>query len=109
MTESRNARGIVTGVESVGEPMSRVDGRLKVTGSARYSAEFPAASMVHAVIVQSTIARGRVTSIDASAASKVPGVLEVLTHENAPRLPKLEVNPPATRVLTLLQDAQVRY
>ena len=89
--------------------MDRVDGRLKVTGGARYSAEFPAAGLAHAVIVQSTVARGRITRIDTSAAEKVPGVLRVLTHENAPRLPKLAPSPPATRVLTLLQDAEVRY
>ncbi|MEO5814502.1 MAG: xanthine dehydrogenase family protein molybdopterin-binding subunit [Gemmatimonadaceae bacterium] len=93
--------------ESVGEPMDRVDGRLKVTGAAKYSAEMPAANMSHAVIVQSTIANGRITKIDTRNARAVPGVIEILTHENAPKLQN--VTPPGGRVLTLLQDALVRY
>lgn len=93
--------------ESVGEPMDRVDGRLKVTGAAKYSAEMPAANMSYAVIVQSTIANGRITTIDTRNARAVPGVIEILTHENAPRLQN--ATPPGGRVLTLLQDALVRY
>ncbi|MEO8334303.1 MAG: xanthine dehydrogenase family protein molybdopterin-binding subunit [bacterium] len=92
--------------ESVGEPMDRVDGRLKVTGAAKYSAEMPAANMSYAVIVQSTIANGHITKIDTRNARAVPGVIEIITHENAPKLPEA---PPGTRVLTLLQDALVRY
>jgi xanthine dehydrogenase YagR molybdenum-binding subunit len=93
----------------IGEPMDRVDGRLKVTGAAKYSAEMTAANMSYAVIVQSTVANGRITKIDTSAARAVPGVIEVLTHENAPKLPIVPPNPPGTRVLTLLQDPIVRY
>ena len=56
MTMYHKAREIVTGVSpSVGTPLDRVDGRLKVTGGARYSAEFPAAGMTYAVIVQSSV------------------------------------------------------
>ncbi|MDB4890285.1 MAG: aldehyde oxidase and xanthine dehydrogenase molybdopterin binding protein, partial [Gemmatimonadetes bacterium] len=95
--------------ESVGEPMDRIDGRLKVTGAAKYSAEMPAANMSYAVIVQSTVANGRITKLDTRNARAVPGVIEILTHENAPKLPEQKANPPASRVLTLLQDAQVRY
>jgi len=95
---------IVTGTAgAVGAPMDRVDGRLKVTGAAKYSAEMPAAQMSYAVIVQSTVANGTVTSIDTSDARTVPGVIRILTHENAPKLP------PQTRVLALLQDDIVRY
>lgn len=94
---------------SVGEGMDRVDGRLKVTGGARYSAEFPLPNMAHAVIVQSTVANGRITSIATAAAERAPGVIAVLSHRNAPRLPPQQVNPPAQRVLTLLQDDVVHY
>jgi xanthine dehydrogenase YagR molybdenum-binding subunit len=72
---------------SVGAPINRVDGRLKVTGGARYATEYAIANVAHAVIVTSTIAKGRVVSIDSSAAERLPGVLAVLTPQNAMRLP----------------------
>jgi xanthine dehydrogenase YagR molybdenum-binding subunit len=101
---------IVTGrVAATGAPMDRVDGRLKVTGGAKYSAEFPIAGMTYAVVVQSTVATGRITTIDTAAARAVPGVIEILTHENAPKLPPQKPSPPASRMLTLLQDDKVRY
>ena len=83
---------------SLGQPLDRVDGRLKVTGGARYAAEFAVANVVHAVLVTSTIASGRVKSMDTSAAEKVPGVIKVFTPFNAPRLPgapKPGPHPPA--------------
>jgi xanthine dehydrogenase YagR molybdenum-binding subunit len=67
---------------TVGRPLPRVDGRAKVTGAARYAAEFAPAGLVHATLVKATIGRGRVTAIDAGAALAAPGVLAVLTHEN---------------------------
>lgn len=75
-------------MSAVGTPIDRVDGRLKVTGAAKYAAEFRPKGLVHAVAVQSTVARGRIASIDAAAARKSPGVLAVLTHRNAPKLRK---------------------
>lgn len=71
---------------AIGKPVERVDGRLKVTGGARYAAEFKVANLAHAVLVMSTIASGRIRSIDTKAALSAPGVLAVITHENAPRL-----------------------
>ena len=97
---------------AVGAPMDRVDGRLKVTGAAHFSAEMPTERLVHAVIVQSTVPAGRITRLDTARARKAPGVLGILTHLNAPKLPekgRAAVNPPAGRVMTLLQDAEVRY
>lgn len=70
----------------IGKPVSRVDGRLKVTGGARYAAEFKQQGMTHGVLVMSTIANGRIKSIDTKAAERAPGVLGVVTHLNAPRL-----------------------
>jgi xanthine dehydrogenase YagR molybdenum-binding subunit len=70
----------------IGKPVSRVDGRLKVTGGAKYAAEFDAPGLVHGYIVSSTIARGRITRIDTTAALALPGVLQVFTHENRPNL-----------------------
>jgi xanthine dehydrogenase YagR molybdenum-binding subunit len=71
---------------AIGKPVARVDGRLKVTGGARYAAEFKVANLAHAVLVMSTIASGRIRSIDTKAALSGPGVIAVITHENAPRL-----------------------
>jgi len=90
----------------VGKPLNRVDGHLKVTGRARYSAEFPVAKLVHGVTIQSTIAHGKITQIDSRAAEQVPGVLIVMTHLNAP---KVSGEAGGERKLLLLQDNLVRY
>ena len=70
----------------VGKPYPRVDGRLKVTGAARYSAEYPLDGLTHAALVHSTIAKGKITDLDTAAAEAVPGVLAVMTYRNAPRM-----------------------
>jgi xanthine dehydrogenase YagR molybdenum-binding subunit len=72
----------------IGKPLDRVDGRLKVTGKARYAAEHHLPGLVHGVLVGSTVARGRVAAIDTAAAEKAPGVIAVLTHRNAPAIPE---------------------
>ena len=68
----------------IGTPTSRVDGRAKVTGAAKYAGEFNTTGLAHASLVTSTIAKGRVVRIDASEALSVAGVIEVLTHQNRP-------------------------
>ena len=96
----------------IGDPINRLDGPLKVTGGATYSAEWPMNRLLYGVIVQSTIAKGTIASIDTAAASQHPGVIAILTAENAPRLPaggRAGVNPPSGRMLSLLQDKEVRY
>jgi len=72
---------------AIGEPMNRVDGRLKVTGAAKYSAEYELPNIAHAVLVGSTIAKGTIKSIDTRAAERAPGVLAVITHLNSPKVP----------------------
>jgi xanthine dehydrogenase YagR molybdenum-binding subunit len=109
---------------SVGEPIDRVDGRLKVTGGAKYAVEYPIDNIVHAVMITSTIANGRVVKMDTGVAMKSPGVIAVITAENAPRLPGAQPQTasassgaagpaarggPAMRVPTLLQDDKVHY
>lgn len=71
---------------ALGQPMDRVDGRLKVTGQARYAGEYPEAGLLHASVVSSTIASGRVVRIDASQALAVPGVIAVIDHTNRPHI-----------------------
>lgn len=67
-----------------GQPLNRVDGPLKVTGQAHYAGEFDVPGLLYGSVVNSSIARGRIISIDASAAEAVPGVALVLTHQNRP-------------------------
>ena len=97
---------------AVGAPLSRVDGRLKVTGEARYAAEFDVDGAVHAVIVDASIGRGRITGIDTGAAVAQPGVLRVIHHGNAPKLPYRDNagsnNPPGRR-LRVFQDDRVLF
>ena len=98
-------------MNAVGQPISRIDGRLKVTGSARYTADIPLETIVHAAIVYSTIANGRIVSIDTAAAENAPGVLAVLTHKNMPRmkaLPWSHLRPQGQTYLPL-QDDQIHY
>ena len=89
---------------AIGAPLSRVDGREKVMGEARYAHEHAPDGVVHAAAVTSTVAKGRVRTVDAAAALGIPGVLAVLTHENAPRL-----EPTDERELFVLQEPDVAY
>ena len=98
---------------SIGQSLPRVDGRVKVTGDARYAAEFNQPGQAHAVIVTSTVGLGRVAGIEAEAAAAMPGVLAVISHENSPRLPYREhkgfIDPTDGERLHVLQDDQVRF
>jgi len=82
-----------TQLPTVGKPVDRADGRLKVTGQAIYAAEYHPEGLVHSVLVQSTIAKGRIREIDTAAAEKSPGAIAVLTHKNAPRLKPVPAGP----------------
>jgi xanthine dehydrogenase YagR molybdenum-binding subunit len=70
----------------IGTATSRIDGRAKVTGVAKYAGEFNVPNLAFGAVVESTVARGRITRIDTSEALRVPGVRAVLTHENRPRM-----------------------
>jgi xanthine dehydrogenase YagR molybdenum-binding subunit len=98
---------------AIGQALSRVDGWLKVTGAARYTADVPVADAVHAAIVHSTIARGRTVSIDTAAAGAAPGVLALFTHRNMPRMnptpkPWSHLHPHGQSYLPL-QDDKIHY
>ncbi|WP_225823749.1 xanthine dehydrogenase family protein molybdopterin-binding subunit [Streptomyces naphthomycinicus] len=71
---------------SVGTAHTRVEGRDKVTGAARYAGEVPFADLAHGWLVLSTVARGRIRALDSEPVLAMPGVLAVLDHRNAPRL-----------------------
>lgn len=70
----------------IGKPIDRIDARLKVTGAATYAAEFHVANAVHAVLVQSTIAAGTISGFDLADAHGMPGVLAIITPDNAGKL-----------------------
>ena len=72
----------------IGTPTSRVDGHAKVTGAARYASEFGAPDLAYGNLVTSTIAKGRIVSIDFSEAMSIAGVIAVLTHNNRPPMAK---------------------
>ena len=72
--------------KTVGQAINRVDGLLKVTGTATYATDYPIKNMAYAVIFKSTIAAGKITELDTSEAEKALGVLAVITHKNAPKL-----------------------
>jgi xanthine dehydrogenase YagR molybdenum-binding subunit len=71
---------------TIGKAITRIDGVLKVTGKATYATDYPAKNMAYAVIFKSTIAAGLITSINTEALKALPGVISVITHENAPKL-----------------------
>ncbi len=91
------------------EMTQRYEGRLKVTGKAQYAAEFPADGLLYAWLVLASIPAGEIVSMDTTAADRASGVVKVLTPFNAPRLPGVKPQPPATRRLSLLQDRTVFY
>ncbi|MDH6590285.1 xanthine dehydrogenase YagR molybdenum-binding subunit [Variovorax sp. TBS-050B] len=97
----------------IGQPVARIDGRAKVTGRALYAAEFNQPGQAHAVIVNATIGLGRIAGIEADAVRRMPGVLGVLSHLNAPRLPyrghKGPIDPAFGERLHVLQDNRVRF
>lgn len=99
----------------MGKDVDRVDGPLKVTGGARFAAEYALEGLVYAEPVFSTIARGRVKSLDLEAAKRYPGVIEVITPDNMPRLKRpmlTDLSKPdkiAGSNLPILQDDQVHW
>ncbi|MFT2020467.1 xanthine dehydrogenase family protein molybdopterin-binding subunit [Streptomyces sp. 796.1] len=87
-----------------GAPLGRLEGPLKVTGAARYAAEYPLPETAYAWPVPATIVRGAVTAVHATDALAMPGALRVLSHANAPRL-----GPTDDPTLHLLQNAAVPH
>jgi len=96
---------------SIGQPLTRREGVLKTTGAALYAADHHPSGMAYAALAVSSIARGRVTFLDVAAARAHPGVIEVMTHANAPKLaqdPDAKLHPFMFR-MELLQNDSVRY
>jgi xanthine dehydrogenase YagR molybdenum-binding subunit len=108
------ADALIDSKRAVGQPLSRVDGPLKVAGKARFAAEVGFENLSYAALVYSSIARGTIASIDTAEAEAAPGVLLVMTYKNAPRLkpPPIMVadsNGAAASKLPVMQDATIRW
>ena len=98
----------------IGAPISRLDGRLKVTGAAPFAAEFPVDGMLYAALAYSTIPKGRIKTLDTAAAETAPGVALVMTHKNAPKLkptPLFNSTPKAAGPddLPIMQDSSIHW
>ena len=92
----------------LGAPLDRVDGRLKVTGAARYAAEFAVPGLVHAALVQSNVGAGTITGFDLAEARAMAGVIAIITPDNALRLAGNNEAPQAIHA-PLLQDTRVYF
>jgi xanthine dehydrogenase YagR molybdenum-binding subunit len=88
---------------SIGAPVDRIEGREKVAGEAAYAFEYEQENVAYAAIVQSTIAKGTVRTVDPAPALALHGVVAVLSHENAPALPAAEGE------LAVLQSSEISY
>ena len=99
----------------VGAPVSRVDGQRKVTGEAKFSAEFKLENLAYAALVFSTVAKGKITKIDQSAAEQAAGFVKLISHENAPDLKVPPMQDPnggggvANSDLPIFKDATVYW
>jgi xanthine dehydrogenase YagR molybdenum-binding subunit len=97
----------------IGKPVDRVDGRLKVTGSARYTSDNAPENLAHGVLIASRVGKGRIVRIDDTVAKEAPGVLLVLSHRNRPTIvmPKTDWSVPTLvgEDLEPLKDDVVHY
>ncbi len=91
----------------IGRPAVRIDGVAKVTGAARYASDEPVAHPAYAFLVTSSVASGRVASMDLTAAKAVPGVLDILTHDNVGAEAKSPPGPDSKPTTTSMEDDKV--
>jgi CO/xanthine dehydrogenase Mo-binding subunit len=98
-----------TSTQVLGAPMSRVEGRLKVTGTAPYPIDVAVPGQAYGVLVQSTIVRGRIRAIDTERAERAPGVITIVTHANTPSFPNGPATPLGPSPLPPLQSAEVLH
>jgi xanthine dehydrogenase YagR molybdenum-binding subunit len=98
----------------IGAPVSRIDGSLKVAGQANFAAEFALDDIAYAAVAFSTIAKGRIASLDTAMAEAAPGVVLVMTHRNAPRMKAMPLFGSAQKAaggddLPVMQDDRVHW
>jgi len=103
--KTKNASG-------VGNAINRIEGHLKVMGTATYASEFPIENKVYGQGINSTIAKGEIISIDTSEAEKLKGVLKIITYKNAEKLKGFEKERPelaTDSIAPVLQSNKVHY
>lgn len=93
----------------LGNPLDRVDGRMKVTGAAKYSAEYQLPKLAYGVLVNSTIAKGTIKAIDTKKAESSPGVIAVITHVNSPKIPGYQTGQNPAKPSTSGQPLRIFY
>ncbi|RZK87960.1 MAG: xanthine dehydrogenase family protein molybdopterin-binding subunit, partial [Pedobacter sp.] len=100
--------------KTVGQPISRLEGKLKVTGVAKYAAEYQVDNLLHGYVVSSHITKGKIINIDIAKALAIPGVVDVLSHKNRTKLAWFDVQytdmdaPPGT-VFKPLHNENILY
>jgi len=113
MTE-QHPSGISVNSEAKGQPVSRLEGKEKVTGAAKYAGEYPVPDLLYGYVVSSNITKGTIRRIDAREAIAYAKVIHVFTHENRPRLATLDLqyadmDAPPGSVFKPLNDATVKF
>ncbi len=103
-----------TGQVKIGMSVSRVDGRDKVTGQARYAAEYTTTDLLYGVVVSGTVAKGTISAMHLQEALAVPGVVDVIWHRNRPRISSFDMfykdmTAPGGSPLRPFKDATIRY
>ncbi|MFC6095376.1 xanthine dehydrogenase family protein molybdopterin-binding subunit [Flavobacterium qiangtangense] len=104
----------MTKLPSIGQPVSRLEGREKVTGTAKYAGEYDATDLLYGYVVNSSITKGKIKSIDTSEAEALPGVVDIITHKNRPSTAWFDFQyadmdaPPGT-VFKPLKDDEIKY
>ena len=98
----------------IGQPISRLEGRSKVTGAAKYAGEYNVNGLLYGYVVNSTITKGKILHIDTNAAKEIEGVIEVFTHENRPSLAWFDMqytdmDAPPGSPFRPLQNAEIKY
>lgn len=100
--------------QQIGQPLSRLEGNLKVTGAAKYSGEYNVPDLLYGYVINSTITKGKIKAIHTEKALALPGVIEIFSHDNRPSMPWLDLkyadmDAPPGNVFRPLYDADVKY
>jgi len=101
-------------IPSIGTPQNRLEGHLKVTGSAKYAGDYNADSLLYGYVVNSTVTKGKIKSINTEEAKNLEGVIEVFTHDNRPStawfdFQYADMDAPPGLVFKPLKDNEIRY
>jgi xanthine dehydrogenase YagR molybdenum-binding subunit len=99
---------------SVGKPINRLEGKAKVTGAAKYAGEYNVPDLLYGYVVNSSITKGKIRSIDTAKAKAFDGVVEIFTHENRPKLAWLnlkykDMDAPSGSAFKPLHDAEIKF